>query len=394
LPWPFAVFWLCVAALACSCSWIARPNLFTMLFVMLTARLVEQFHIGGCSWRRLLWLLPLFALWANMHGGFLAGFLILIPAMCAEAFLSLVYRTVEKRQAARRRAGILLLLTGGCFLATLLNPYGWALYPWVLKLLGNSYFMSLNEEWKPPPLTNIGAVQYAPLFVLFPLVVLLSRRRPNLVELALAGGWMVLALKGFRYLPIWVLIVVPLMARVSYGIPWVASIVNKHLISADPASLFFKREGRTPWGVWSLAAAVLLLCGSRLVEGRFAALLPEVVDTAALDKVLELRKDNEVVFHSYNWGGYLTWYGWPGLRTWIDDRNEAQGEQHTKDTLAICEAAKSDWEKEFAKANVWYVCIESDSPLVQQLVDRPDDWKQCYEDAHAVIFVRRRPYGR
>src|SRR5277367_1476172 len=28
LPWPFAVFWLCVAALACSCSWIARPNLF------------------------------------------------------------------------------------------------------------------------------------------------------------------------------------------------------------------------------------------------------------------------------------------------------------------------------------------------------------------------------
>src|SRR5438046_505339 len=35
LPWPFAVFWLCIAALACSCSWIARPNLFTMLFTIL-----------------------------------------------------------------------------------------------------------------------------------------------------------------------------------------------------------------------------------------------------------------------------------------------------------------------------------------------------------------------
>ena len=246
LPWPLAVFWVCLAALACDCSWIARPNLFTMLFTMLTVRLVEQFHIERCSCGGLLWLLPLFALWANMHGGFVAGYLVLIPALCVEAFLTVIYRQAEKRQAARRRLMVLFILTVGCFLATLLNPYGWTLYPWVFKLLGDPYFMKLHVEWKPTPLDNLAALHYAPLFVLFPLVLLLSKRRPNLLELTLSAGWMCLALKGLRYLPIWVLIVVPLLARVSYGIPWVAAFVNKHLVSTTRRACSSSGKGRCP----------------------------------------------------------------------------------------------------------------------------------------------------
>src|SRR5262249_6193862 len=151
-----------------------------------------------------------------------------------------------------------------------------------------------------------------PLFVLFPLVVLLSKRRPNLLELVLAAGWMVLAIKGFRYLPLWVLIVVPITARASYGIPWVAALVDKHLISPDPSSLFANRDGRVSWGLASVATGLLLLGGSHWLQGRFAQLLPEVVDTRALDKLVELHETqpDAVVFHSYNWGGYLTWQGW------------------------------------------------------------------------------------
>ena len=402
LPWPFAVFWLCIAALACSCSWVARPNLFTLLFTMLTARLVEQFHTGRCSWRALLWLLPLFALWANVHGGFVAGFLILVPALVVEAFLGVVARPTEKKQEARWRGFVLLAVTGGCFLATLLNPYGWTLYPWVLKLLGNPYFMLLNEEWKPPPMANLGALQYAPLFVLFPLIVLLSRKRPNLLEWALAGGWMVLALKGFRYLPIWVLIVVPLMARVSYGIPWVAALVNKHLISDEPSSLFARRKGPAPWGFWSGVAALVFLASSHLLTGRFVQLLPKVVDAPALDQMVKLHEEfrqahpsepDPVVFHSYNWGGYLTWHGWrphsPRLLTWIDDRNEVQGEQHTRDTLAMIDGKKVDWDQVLDKGNVRFVCIESNTSLAKELTERPEKWKNRYEDDYAVIFERR-----
>ena len=54
-----------------------RPNLFTMFFVLVTARICVLFHEGRCSRLRSLWLLPLFAVWANIHGGFVAGFTLL-----------------------------------------------------------------------------------------------------------------------------------------------------------------------------------------------------------------------------------------------------------------------------------------------------------------------------
>ena len=401
LPWPLAVLWLCAAGIGTACSWIARPNLFSMLFVLLTVRLVEQFHAGRCTWRRLLWLPPLFAVWANTHGGFVAGYLILVPAICIEAFLSVLYRPAELRTAARRRGRILLGFSAACFLATLLNPYGWTLYPWVLKLLGNPYFMNLHEEWKPPPLTNAGALQYVPLFVLYPVVILLSRRRPSLLEVGLTGGWLLLALKGFRYVPLWVLLAVPVMARASYGIPWVRAFVDRHLSSADPSSLFARRAGPAPAGLWSVLLAILLVGGSRWLhavdesrppEARFVRLLPDVVDARALDELVRLHegKEDAVVFHSYNWGGYLTWQGWRSqhLLNWIDDRNEVQGRQHVEETFRIL-AAEGDWRDALNAANVRFVCIQREEPLAAKLAERTVEWEKCYEDDYAVIFKRR-----
>jgi hypothetical protein len=401
LPWPLAVVWLCAAGIGTACSWIARPNLFSMLFVLLTVRVVEQFHKGQRSWRWLLWLPPLFAVWANTHGGFIAGYLILVPALCIEAFLGVIYRPAELRMAARRRGLILLGFTAACFLATLLNPYGWTLYPWVLKLLGNPYFMSLHEEWKPPPLTNAGALQYVPLFVLFPVVILLSRRRPTLLEVGLTGAWLLLALKGFRYVPLWVLMAVPVMARASSGIPWVKEFVDRHLSSSDPSSLFVRREGPAPWGAWSVALAVALVVGSRWLhvidesrqpEAQFVQLLPEVVDAPALDELVRLHGDKQGggVFHSYNWGGYLTWRGWQkqGLLNWIDDRNEAQGQQHVEETFRVLRA-EPGWQEVLDRAQVRFVCIERGEPLAAELTNRPNEWTQRYEDGFAVIFERR-----
>jgi hypothetical protein len=192
-----------------------------------------------------------------------------------------------------------------------------------------------------------------------------------------------------------VLIVVPLLARASYGIPWIAALVDKHLSSADPSSLFVRRTGPVPWGVASVFLAVCFFGSSRLLEGRFAQLLPEVVDTQALDKMVELHRDdpNAVIFHSYNWGGYLTWQGWrphgPRLLNWIDDRNEVQGEQHIKDTFAILNATNPNWQESLAKAKVRFVCIEKSAPLAKALTERPEEWEKSYEDDFAVIFERR-----
>src|SRR5262249_59743038 len=105
LPWPAAALWTALIAVGTSCSWSARPNLFTVLFVFLTARACVLFHEGRLSRAATLWLWPLFAVWANVHGGFLAGFTLLGGALLVEAAVALLAFDAEARQEARRRLG-------------------------------------------------------------------------------------------------------------------------------------------------------------------------------------------------------------------------------------------------------------------------------------------------
>src|SRR5262249_48295705 len=206
LSWPVAVFWTALGALGTSCSWVARPNLFTVLFVLITARVLILFHEGRLSRRGTLWLLPLFTIWANTHGGFLAGFIVVGLVLVGEVAIAAGSFDEEARRAATRRVTHLGLLTPGLILATLINPDGLSLYRHVLGLLGDQYFMNLNQEWKSPDFHSAGAMRYELLILLFPLVLAVSRRRASLPELLLSVAWLHLALTGFRYVALWVVV--------------------------------------------------------------------------------------------------------------------------------------------------------------------------------------------
>lgn len=392
LPWPLAAFWTCLAALGTSCSWSARPNLFTMLFVLLTARACDGLHQGRLSRRASLWLLPLFAVWANTHGGFLAGFTLLGATLLIEAGLSLGARAPEGRRAARGRAGHMALLVGGAFLATLLNPYGLALYRWVFQLLGDPYFMDLHQEWRTPDFHGKGAMRFELLLLLFPLLLGVSRRRPNLVELGLAVLWLHLALTGFRYVPLWVLIAAPLLARASLHVPWLQVVAGRLGLTGQGSTMFAPSPGPAPWA-WAVVFAAALLGGAKAAEGRFARHKPEIVPAAALDRLLALHAEwarehgrPPVVFHSYDWGGYLTWHGWPAFRNWIDDRNEVQGQEHVQEYFAVLETHPG-WEEKLDRAGVDLICVQPAAPLSYRLAEG-GRWREAYRDEFAVIFVR------
>jgi hypothetical protein len=405
LPWPIAVSWVALAALGTACSWVSRPNLFTMLFVLLTARVLEQFHTGKLSGKATLWLLPLFAVWANMHGGFIAGFILLGTALAVEIAIAVGAAAGEGRGAARGRATHLFLLSLGAFASTLLNPYGWRLYPWILKLLGNPYFMELNDEWHSPDFHRAGSFPFELVILLFPAVLAVSNRRPTLVELGFALVWFHLALNGFRYVPLFVLLVVPMLARCSVEVPWLQDLARRWELTAEKSPLFASRPGRLPW-LWTAVAAVLLFAGARLGEGQFARHNPKYIPTAILDQLLELHREYPEpppVLHSYNWGGYLTWKGWPRFKNWIDDRNEVQGEPHTKDYFAIVDAevgkdyserktAEPEWEKKLRNAGIQIICLPPHLPVVAHL-RRSRDWRLVAEDKYGIIFEREAGEG-
>jgi hypothetical protein len=392
LPWPVAALWTALAAAGTSGSWVARPNLFTLLFTLWTARACESYHAGRRSALSMLWLLPLFAVWANTHGGFVAG-LLLVGATCAiECGLYVLASDPSERVAARRKAVVCSVLLVGCVVATFANPYGAALYSRVLQLLGDPYFMSLHSEWKSPRFDGKGAFQFESLMLLFPLLLAISKRRPNAVELGLSLLLFHFALTGLRYLPLWVLVVIPLLARLAAEVPQFQSLSERLRRSAQAGSLFLTGAGASPW-IASAAMAITLFVGSRLIEGRVAHLLPEVIPTAALDELLAIHAANPrtVVFHAYDWGGYLTWHGWKadgtGLQNWIDDRNEVQGREHVEEYFSILQT-EAGWRAKLDRARVGLVCVAADTPLAGRL-EEDRGWHREYHDDWAVIFSRK-----
>jgi hypothetical protein len=229
--------------------------------------------------------------------------------------------------------------------------------------------------------------------LLFPLLLALSKRRPNLVELGLALLWFHFALTGFRYVPLWVVVTVPLLARASLKIPWLQQQARRFLSAEERGRFVSVRPGRMPW-VWSLIGALLLLGLARSTEGRLARHQPEIIPAAALDRFLktyaEWQEEHDrrpVVFHSYDWGGYLTWHGGPSFRNWIDDRNEVQGKEHIQEYFSIL-GTDSGWREKLDRADVQLICVQSKAPLTSRLSEN-SAWQERYRDAWAVIFERK-----
>ena len=101
-----------------------RPTIFTILFFLLLVKIASY-----KSWRTRLLIPLLFVIWANMHGGLIAGLAIMIY---------FAYRDLDFRWL-----GVILL----SFLATLLNPYGINLYTEIVRTIFDSAVHAQIMEW-------------------------------------------------------------------------------------------------------------------------------------------------------------------------------------------------------------------------------------------------------
>ena len=118
-----------------------RPQMFGfVLFGALLALLARDTYRRNAR----LWLmLPLMALWANLHGGFFIG-LAALALYSAVAFLQDI-----AAHAGWRRGGGLMILTAAAAARTLANPYGAGMWATVAHALANPYTRNVIRDWQP-----------------------------------------------------------------------------------------------------------------------------------------------------------------------------------------------------------------------------------------------------
>jgi hypothetical protein len=359
------VFWAAIAAAFAAAS-VAhvfaadRPYQVTFLLLALTWWLAET--------RRWLWLLPpLFLVWANCHGGFFLGWIVL-GACSAEALWS-------RKPDGLRFAG----LTAICILICGLNPNGFRIFPALLAYRG-SFLQSRLLEWARPSLWPPSA--FSVLLIAALAAMLWAGRRVRLAD------WLIFA----------VFAAAALTAQRNFILIGLAAPV--FLVAYLPWSL------RLP--AWTDLALLLLAAGglaAGIANGgvfQFRAAGWRYPVGAA-----DFLRDHHVtqpMFNTYEFGGYLIWRLWPQERVFIDGR--ALSESVFLDYARILyNHDESDGGKTAAQLldeyGVQVIVMNTFEPtngLVYNLAPALADphqtaWKLVYEDAQAIIFMRTPPPG-
>lgn len=349
-----------------STHFLVRPHLFTLALFWLTLRLCQAQHERGGWW--LAAAPPLTALWANLHGGFLAGPVVVAVAGAGHAISGPWDRTRSRQTAAFLVTAVL------CLVAALVNPYGPGLYRHVAGLLWSSGVTDLIEEYRP--LTAGGGALRAAELILLALVALptLGSSRLTRYELTHTLVWLHLGLASVRNAPLFALAVAPGLARLIDSVLPAATI--------DPAVA--RRS------VWPFAAAAGLVVAS-LLGGTFARHDPSRWPLAALPE-LDSQPARTPLFHEQDWGGLIELECRPDRRAFVDDRFELFGRDEILRYLNAMEGGP-DWEAIRDRDAVGLVWIRPDRPLARRL-DADPAWAARHRDATSVLFARIGTEGR
>jgi hypothetical protein len=224
-PWPAAML---LAPLVLGLMWSRlefRPQLFTSAFLAVELWLIVSVHTGQRSWRWLWALPPLYALWINLHPGWVQGMVLLMVVTGALGLMEIRRRGLGRGATSHLPLWSMALVLVGCLLALLINPYGARLITLPAEMQA-SWIRALTPEWQSPwssagwRLVSVGAfVDMRPLF--FGYAALLAGalyvtgrrwRTVDLVPLCLMALWLALSLWHVRAVSDAVLITAPLVA--------------------------------------------------------------------------------------------------------------------------------------------------------------------------------------
>jgi hypothetical protein len=347
------------AANAASVHSLARPHVFSILFYTAALWMLDE---DRRAHGRLLWLLiPLTALWANLHAGFVA--LVATLVLCA----------VVERSARYGAAAV------ACLLASLANPYGWRLHAHIWEYLGSSWIVDHVQEFQSPNIRSENTLIFAAMLLA---AAALALRAPRF-EGALALLWGFAALRSARHIPFFAIAAAPVLAA-GWAQWWRnAGPRSAWLLWWNIGQGLGARRMATLWLPLAAVAAVAAPSGMR-VEFPAARFPAVAVERNALWLAPPGRMPR--ILTSDQWADYLIYRLYPRQRVFFDGRSDFYGAalgSEYRDLLG----ASGDWRGALERRGFERALLPHDWPLATML-DHEAGWRRVYEDPVAILFVR------
>lgn len=349
--------------------WHARPHVFSFLMLLLWHQAIRRFERLGGARRLALSLGVLTLFWVNLHGGYLAGFIVLGGYWLAAL--------IEFKSTEARRKLIALTWVGlVCAAVSLLNPSGVHVHIHNLQFVRSSFFVNWLNEYSS---TNFHESDSRGFLVwLAVLFLLLALRRPRLK----VGAWIVLitwgyfALYAVRNVSFFVILSAPLIAPVlsealhSDGMRYLRN-VSERITRID-----------TPNRGWITVFAIAII--ALAVASPVTSMPTGSWPVAAVDFIgKNPDRFGGNVFNLYGWGGYLL-RALPEHKVFVDGRADFYGEALVREYDEVDEL-RPRWREVLERYGVRWTLLPVNHRLNQALALQ-HDWQRIYTDEVAAIY--------
>jgi hypothetical protein len=366
-------------ALASVPSWGVRPQIFTLVLASVLLLLLERsYQRPNLLW----WTPPLVLIWVNLHAGYALGIAFLALFLVGDA-VDLAFGHNEAAQSGKRLRTLALVLAT-CLAVVPLNPYGTAMYRYPFQTLHSRAMLAYIGEWASPDFHQSRYVTALCLMLATVLLPVLSPRRLCARELLLLAVTMLAALRSVRHIPIYALVVIPLLS----------GLVQATLDQVGKDGLFKARAGELTRSKLFLNAILLVgfLVFSAVrfgyVVSRQAANEEHEFPAAAAAFLATTRPPGPLMNH-YNWGGYFIWKLYPTYKVFIDGRADLYGDSFLNDFGAAYQVKGKAWRTPLENYGVQTVVLPPDAPLVVVL-KATTGWRTIFSDRQTEVLTRNR----
>lgn len=366
------VFFICLVSALCMLDFItARPHLsgYVLSFVFY---LICHASRGKASVGSLFALPPLMLVWANTHGSFMAGFIV-IAAFALEAF------ALRQFQWLRR----LLVVWVSCFVLSLINPYGLEVSIGALKTLAGTA-KGHTIEWLPFAFTASTGI--SAWLLLFIFSSNLRFARVPLADKYLVVAWLIACMMIMRNGPMFVLLSATYVARCLED-------ATADLREERPPSRFIHMMERIrPACLWALSIAlvgVFCLVAERLPH-QDKLLSPGADISDAIAYASEHYPDHRYLT-DFNFGGQVIYRTMGTLPFMMDSRAATVYSEDTMADYIRFMYQQPGWSEGLARHGVNALMIANTQRFAQAYEngDFSDRWQLVFAGKVANVYIAR-----
>jgi hypothetical protein len=380
---------IALALAASTQTFHVRPHMASILFLGFTFSRLCDFEVGRARLRSLFWLIPLCALWTNIHGGMLGGLGTIAFTFFGWSFFKIIGG--ESPIKTYKEMIILGGLLGACMLTILINPYGSDMPRAWLSIMQSPVISEIIQEHGSLIKTNAWMILAFGIFYIISLIGTFPKcpRTKWLIPLA----WFALTCSRVRHGPLFAITAAIAMADMFPHVRWGKWLSQKgsEICRIKPIDYV---QNRNPIFPWTIPVAVVLgmlvylsLSQRTLHSGPSLAkldpqhwpieLLPE------LQKYEKARPEGTPIFNDMLFGGFLIYFT-PGLRVFIDDRCELYGDGRL---LAYVRAEPSQFE-EWVQRHGFDIALTKSGSSFDTYLKKHAVWRVVKQTSAGTLFRR------